>query len=294
MKQIRAKAGVILTILVVGLFIWYAWSHPSLIDDLKKASLPIILLLLLLYGLTLLTIALILHYSINWCGHNIKTKENVLLTAYSTLINFFGPLQSGPGFRAIYLKAKHRINFRNFILISLFYYLMLSWYSAIILFMGDKRWLLVAIIIFGGILLFVLAVLLSPRFARLHELIYKNPKQLVNISVMTLVQILILTLIYYFELRTMNHRTSFGQAMSYTGAANFSLFVSLTPGAIGFREAFVLFTRRISHLSSSTIIAASVLDRAVYFIYLGLLFILAITVHLGDRFRVSQADQQSG
>jgi len=277
MKKLRQTAAVILTILVIALFIWYIHSHPSLLDSLKKVSVLTIISILFLYGLSLITIILILYYSVLWCGKTMTVKQNVLLTAYSTLVNFFGPLQSGPGFRAIYLKAKNGVNLRNFIKISLVYYAFLSWYSGMFLFIGAHKWLLSLVVFFGGIL-FVVIVYFT-KFKKFRSLINADPKNMIKIGVVTLIQVIILTTIYFVELKSFNHGVRFSQAMSYTGAANFSLFVSLTPGAIGFREAFVLFTQHLSRLNSTTIIAASVLDRAIYFIYLGLIFVFTLSVH---------------
>jgi uncharacterized membrane protein YbhN (UPF0104 family) len=222
---------------------------------------------------------LILFYSVKWCGKSISPKQNILLTAYSTLVNFFGPLQSGPGFRAIYLKAKNGVNLRSFIKISLAYYGFFAWYSGMFLFLGAHRWWDALAIFIAGIVFMLVVTLFSTKFKWLDSILNSDRKNIAKIALITLLQVIILSVIYFVELRSVNHTTSFGQAVSYTGAANFSLFVSLTPGAIGFREAFVLFTRRLSHLSSSTIIAASVLDRAVYFIYLGIIFVFTLSVH---------------
>jgi uncharacterized membrane protein YbhN (UPF0104 family) len=85
-------------------------------------------------------------------------------------------------------------------------------------------------------------------------------------------------IIYYTELRSLSH-VSFGQALIYAGAADFALFVSLTPGAIGFRESFLLFSRDLHHIGSGTIAAASLIDRAIYIILLGILFVIALSFH---------------
>lgn len=279
MKRLKQSTGILLTILVVGLFVWYANSHPALFNNLKQVGWPIIILILFLYGLTTLVIAFILFYSVKWCGKTIGTKQNILLTAYSTLVNFFGPLQSGPGFRAVYLKAKNGVNLKSFIKISLAYYGFLAWYSGIFLFLGAHKWWDTLAVFLAGIVLMLAITLFSSRFKWLNNILKSDRKNMAKIALVTLLQVIILSVIYFVELKSVNRATSFGQAISYTGAANFSLFVALTPGAIGFREAFVLFARRLSHLSSSTIISASVLDRAVYFIYLGLIFIFTLSVH---------------
>ncbi|HZL07693.1 MAG TPA: hypothetical protein VFC50_00680, partial [Candidatus Dormibacteraeota bacterium] len=80
---------------------------------------------------------------------------------------------------------------------------------------------------------------------------------------------------------------SWGQAMSYSGAANFALFVSLTPDAIGFRETFLVFSHRLHHVSTANILSANVIDRGAYVIFLLLLFVVVLSLHAKDRLRLS-------
>jgi uncharacterized membrane protein YbhN (UPF0104 family) len=74
------------------------------------------------------------------------------------------------------------------------------------------------------------------------------------------------------------------------------MFAALTPGAIGIREAFLVFTQNLHHISSSTIVAANILDRAIYLVFLGLLFLLVVSTHAKDKLRVTQlhARQKEG
>jgi uncharacterized membrane protein YbhN (UPF0104 family) len=66
------------------------------------------------------------------------------------------------------------------------------------------------------------------------------------------------------------------------------MFVSITPGAIGFREAFLVFSRNLHHISNTTIVAANIIDRSVYLILLIILAILIIATHAGRRLGVKR------
>jgi uncharacterized membrane protein YbhN (UPF0104 family) len=94
--------------------------------------------------------------------------------------------------------------------------------------------------------------------------------------------------IYAVELHNVGAHASFGQVLSYTGVANFALFAALTPGAIGIREAFLLFSEKLHHISSEAIVAANVVDRGVYLVFLGVLFLLVIGLHAKKKLHVSQ------
>jgi uncharacterized membrane protein YbhN (UPF0104 family) len=104
----------------------------------------------------------------------------------------------------------------------------------------------------------------------------------------TAAQMTVQVVIFYTELRSVDASISFAQALTYTGAANFALFVSLTPGAIGIREAFLVFSQGLHHISSAAIVAANVIDRAVYLMLLGILFILVLSLHAKDKLRLNK------
>ena len=103
----------------------------------------------------------------------------------------------------------------------------------------------------------------------------------------TAAQMVIQLIIFYIELKSVNAGTSLAQALTYTGTANFAVFVSLTPGAIGIREAFLAFSETFHHLPQAVIIAANVIDRSVYLLFLGVLFIMTLSLHAKDKLKIS-------
>jgi len=95
----------------------------------------------------------------------------------------------------------------------------------------------------------------------------------------TAFQIVVVTSIYYIELKSVAPNTSLHQIIIYSGAANLALFVSLTPGAIGFRESFLVFTQHLHHISNATIVTTNILDRAMYIVLLAILAIGIFVTH---------------
>src|SRR5690606_1427151 len=67
-------------------------------------------------------------------------QENFLFNAYSSLINFFGPGQSGPGFRGVYLKIKHGLGIKQYIFITLMYYAYYAIISGALLLIISRPW----------------------------------------------------------------------------------------------------------------------------------------------------------
>jgi uncharacterized membrane protein YbhN (UPF0104 family) len=101
----------------------------------------------------------------------------------------------------------------------------------------------------------------------------------------TLLQLMIQAIIYYLELSYVVPNLSFGQVLAYTGAANFALFVSITPGAIGFRESFLLFSQKIHHIDSSSIVLATTIDRTIYVLVLVCIGVYIIGSNIQNQFR---------
>src|SRR5581483_313742 len=86
---------------------------------------------------------------------------------------------------------------------------------------------------------------------------------------------------------TVDRNVALHQAITYTGAAQLALFVGLTPGAIGIRESFLILTERLNHIASSVIVEANVIDRAVYLVFLGSLFLLILSMHANKKLQAS-------
>ncbi len=118
-----------------------------------------------------------------------------------------------------------------------------------------------------------------------------RPRLLLALLGVTLLQAGLQIALYATELHTLNPHIGFVQIMTYTGAANFSLFVALTPGAIGIRESFLLFSGRLHHIGSATIIAANIIDRGVYLIFLGALFALTLVLHARQSLQLKHLEE---
>ena len=292
MKKFKAVAGYLVLIATLLFFVYYAIKHPQFWHELENLNIFIILLLLILYLIFLVSSIFILKYTVDYCGKKISFKNNLQLSAYSAIINFFGPLQSGPGFRAVYLKTNYKIKLRNFFEASIVYYLFFAAISAICIVIGSKFWkwtiLLAPLILLGAFIIFRWQKSRTPEIKD-EAINTRNTKLIIiKIGIATLLQILIISVIYFTELRIVNSSISFRQAIAYTGVANFALFVSITPGAIGIREAFLLFSQKLLHMPSKTIIAASVIDRAIYIVFLGILFIFAASMHINEKLNIKK------
>lgn len=280
----RPYASLAILLFTVGFFIYYFVSHPIVRAELQRASPLTLGLLLILYFGTVGALALINYVTLRLCKIHLGTPESLLLTAYSSIVNFFGPLQSGPAFRAVYVKKKYGLNLKNYTVATFVYYFFYALFSGLFLLSGILK---------GWIVLLLSAAALFAVFARRNTRVQARLEALdlhgwYMLAFATFLQVGLVSLIYYAELRSIAPGTAFSQAIIYTGAANLALFVSLTPGAIGFREAFLLFSQRLHHISANTIVAANIIDRTMYIVLLITMAIGIFGTHAQQHLRVRQ------
>src|SRR5687768_7968387 len=119
----RPIIAVSILIITIGAFVRYFSAHPEVGEQLAELSPAIIILLLTLYFGTTVALGLVTLATLRLCRERLSSKDSLLLTAYSSLVNFFGPLQSGPAFRAVYLKKKLNINLKSYAAATFLYYI---------------------------------------------------------------------------------------------------------------------------------------------------------------------------
>lgn len=288
---LKKIAVVSIVVVTFGVFIYYLATHPKLLNTITTLNPGILVLLTIGYTLFTIVNSIVLFASLKFLSRNVSFLENILLTGYSSIVNFFGPLQSGPGFRAIYLKKRHNVSFKDFIITSLIFYLFFALINSLILTVAAVITLsliplLVAITV-GLVVLFVASSILKKRQPDMLNRFLKKTRLhnpyfwLIGLGALALC--VVTTLTYWVELYHVNPSVTAAQAMVYTSAANLSLFVSLTPGAIGFREAFLLLSEQLHHIPQTTIIGASVIDRAFYVMFLLILFVILLIVNSRKR-----------
>lgn len=278
----RSIAGLTVLAATILIFVYYFATHPATGQQLRRVSATALGLILVLYLVSIVILALITLATLRLCKVRLDNREGLLLTAYSSVINFFGPLQSGPAFRAVYLKKKHGLKLKDYGLATLVYYFFFGASSGLLLLSGLLKWWL--IVPLSAAIALALAVRYSSRLKQRFQVL--DLRDWYYLAAVTLAQVMLMTLIYYVELSRVAPGTSYSQTVIYTGAANLALFVSLTPGAIGFRESFLAFSQRLHHVSGTAIVAANVIDRAMYIV---LLLILALFIFGSHAQRIFKA-----
>lgn len=278
-KQSISVLRLVLAVAVLVVFGWYLSRHRELLDVLADASPWTIGQILLLYTLWFLTLSGSVHATFAICKKPVGVREQLLLNAYSTLVNFFVPGQGGVALRAIYMKKRHDLLVRNYTLATILYYLCYAVVSGLFLVLPSLFHTLswgLAMVGAGLLACLYAGHRISKRWA---DGLLLTPATLSRLAAWTLANCAIQVWIYFAELKAVLPEVGLSQAITYTGAANFSQFVALTPGAIGIRESFLLFTERLHGVPTPIMLAASVMDRAGFLLLLVALFVFSLVSH---------------
>ena len=287
-KHLRTVLALVILIITIVAFIRYIQDHPETLQQVAKMPPLLIVLLLVLCSVTFFVYLLITRVSLRMYHKTMTMQEQFLFNAYSSLINFFGPGQSGPIFRGAYLKKRHNLGVKQFAFTVLLYLGFYAVINAMLIAVGSQPWWQTVLLMLavGG-----LSWLVIKRYKKRSKIDTKggvNPATLSILFGLIVAQILLLGATYWIELQSVGAHASLSQVLSYTGISNFSLFVALTPGSIGIREAFLVFSQSLHHIDSSNIVAANIIDRGIYLIFLGILFIFVATMHAKDKLHVAQ------
>jgi uncharacterized membrane protein YbhN (UPF0104 family) len=274
-KKYKPIISVVLVLAAVSFGVYYLVKHHSLLHHLSATPLWLSASIFCLYAVMLGVLIMIFYASIRLCNLKLPFKENAQLNAHSLFINFFIPGQGGPIYRGVYLLKKYKLKVKYYTVATLLYYVLYAVVSIFMLLVTVRPWWqsVSAAIIFGAAGLFVVN-----RYSKRKELdrnsLNLRGKALSYLLFATIIQSALQAFIYMLELHNVNSTIHLKQVITYTGAANLALFVGLTPGAIGVRESFLIFTRHLHHISSPNIILANVIDRSVFFIFLIVLLVI--------------------
>lgn len=290
-KRVRLLLVILIIGLTIGLFVYYLATHPETLTSISRLSPTTLLFLTLAYVGTVVANAFVLFASLRLIKKPVGFIENIALTGYSSVVNFFGPLQSGPGFRAAYLKTKHGVTVKRFLYVTVIFYGFFALINGLViagavLAAANPNLVPALLLVIATVgLTGCLVALRLPRIAAVLKNINLTDINVLYIGLGALLLSTATASAYFIELHHVDPSVTIGQTIVYTAAANLALFVSLTPGAIGFRESFLLLSQQLHNIPTDSIIGASVIDRAFYVVFLLVMFVLLVAFGARSRLR---------
>lgn len=279
----------LLLILSLGAFTYYFINNQQQFEKLTDLSLNQIALVMIGQSLIFLSNILILTIFVSYVKNKVAFIDAARVTAYSSIINFFGFLQGGLGFRGLYLKKYFDISYKRYFALTFMQYVMIFGISGLFIAVGlaivnNNVNLAFFVLAFAGtsvcgmlLIKLVKPGIVSNLFIKLRNasMVFQI-KPAISLFLVALLQLSGSMLAYGAELSAVGASVSVSGLLIFTGISQFSVLIALTPGAIGIREAMLLIAQNQMGLSAQDIILASTIDRLAYFVVLALLAPLAI------------------
>jgi uncharacterized protein (TIRG00374 family) len=285
----------ILYVFFLLVFIVYFIRNIDDFKDLINLNPLLLLIVVLGYIASIYTSGVFNRIIIVPYGKKISRIEGFRVALISSIGNYFGPLLGGTGLRAAYLKKKVGLKYTDFISTLYGYYVIAFLTSAILGIFSlyilrenhEENGFLILLIFFVTVTTALLIIIYNKKINLFQALLNKlagkkvgrlnslssswqkivKHKGLVNSLVkVTLVNIILLMIINYTEFLLIGINLNFGSLLLYTCLGIFSILISLTPGALGIREAIYLFSSGVMGVSSTEILAVALIDRTIQFI----------------------------
>ena len=286
----------LITVLVLGLFAWYFKNNREEFAALGHIR-PIYLLIVLLgVILMIFTNALIIKWIMEPFDKYISLSESMYVSVMSSAGNFFLPVGSGTGFRAVYLSKVHKLNYKNFFstlygnYVIVFLIGSLFGVSGLVALKGweasSGRLLL---IVFSGLASgSAYAALVSPpkvllnvlrtKLGRLGRIaaevfdgwafITSHRMLLAKMIAAVFLNLTAAMMISYASLAAVGVHVSFWVIVVHSSLGVLTLLINITPGSIGIKEGMYIFSSSTLRLTTPQILSAVVIDRSTRFIVL--------------------------
>lgn len=304
--QLKAHSSTFITLGFLALFLWYGTTHREIFHSLAKVSLFSIFLIVVGRMINIWTTGLFTKWTVEAFTRTLSQSESFMVAVLTAVGNFFGPLFGGLGIRAIYLKKYHNLSYSKFTSTLIGYYLMMFQLNSLmaigaLLVLPKTSQTAYIMAVFGGwfLVLLVLSLMRLPKREKMAwatrskpgamvvkvlydiedgwHLMLSKPKLLVQMFVLAVVNLLTLYFINYVEFWALHIPVSVASMALYTAVVQASLLLSVTPGAVGLREAMLLVISSTLGITVAQIVQVAILDRAIYFVLLAVL--LLITRH---------------
>lgn len=310
MKNLNKKTITIYTVvlLFLGIFIaryWEDFQNIKIVNPL--AMLPIILLMLLFLIVNGLVNYIILR------GYSVPVSLGISigLASTNTIGNLLLPMRGGTVSNAVFLRKKYSFSYSLFLALLSAIYIVIFWTSSlfgIIVMVLQKNiygqdiplnlfiFFILVFIFFSIIILFSPEIPVTKygfinKFIQVlnnWRLINKNRKIIASLICLTILNILITALFTYFEFILIGEEVAFDKLIIYAIFSGFSLLVSITPGNIGIRESFSMYSALVLGIALPVVLIVSVVDR--FFNFIVSILALAITARF---IRIKKSSTQS-
>lgn len=298
----KRKFSGILSIIILVLFGWYLVSHTNDFKALLSIN-PLYIIALITISISGIIInGVFMKWSMKLFEKNISFDESIKVSLISTVGNFFAPAGSGLGFRAVYLKKQHNLTYSDYISVVFcnyilsFFVISLIGLGAIYVLpdSGSPSYRILSAALFGLLIASIVGMFVRVKksfvdsqknrfLKKIAEILMRitNGWQLILSHRQTMFRLLglmvlntgLLVLSAYILTQSINAQLSIAGVILFGVIGSLSLFINITPGNLGVKEATIIIFSTTIGLTTSQIISLAIIERATLFIVMFLLWV---------------------
>jgi uncharacterized protein (TIRG00374 family) len=293
--MLRRKASLLITLVVISIFLVYFFLNLDKFSALLHVNVFLLFLIAIAYLSTIAANGLFIKFILEPFDKYISVKESTYVAMISSVGNFFAPIGSGFGFRAVYLKKKHGLAYSDYIATLygnyVIVFLINSFFALVALYLlrdSAGRGYFTLVLLFAGMfaVTFLLTIIRIPtlkkelnvknkhlRFVATGLLdmatgwnrIVKNKRLLLHLLAVTTFNFIVTLLIAWLEITALHFSISFPALLLFGVLGSLSLFINITPANLGVKEAIYLFSSAVIGLTAPQILSIALIDRGVLF-----------------------------
>lgn len=298
LSKIKSNKSNLLIYLIVTIFliifVYKYWKDfRSLQIENPSAIIPITLMLVFVLTINGLVNQVILR------SYNVPIKliESISLSIVNSLGNLLIPLRGGAISNAVYLKKKYNFSYSLYLSSLSAFYVLVFWVNT---FLGlvtillryylnqDQIPLHLFIFFLFTFLFFSYVIVFSPqlpltKFTYVNKIIgvindwkviSNNKSVIFQLIILTSLNIIFASIATFFEFILIGEVIGLDKLIIYTIFSGFSILVSFTPGNIGIRESFSVYSASVLGIFLPLVIVVSIVDRVTTFVITLVLAIL--------------------
>lgn len=285
-------SGLVL-IALLAIFALYINTHFSEFQQIKFAAPENLSYLFILGLIFLINNGLVLKYLLLPFKIDLPIKEWFGLSVVTTMSNYLAPFRGGAVLRAVYLKKRHQFSFAYFLstlsglyVITFFVNSLVGLITTLLIY---QFYSIFSPIVFVAFLIIFLStssiIIFSPKISKTKytlinkilnvingwHMIKSNIRILLFTVLVTFLNLLIFLLMVKIEFAVFGIEISFLKSLFIAVVSTLSLFISITPGALGIKEAIMSLSSILVGATAAQALSVALLDRVVF---LALIFIL--------------------
>lgn len=308
------RLGLVLTLIVFLAFGYYIVTNKEDLKPLLEINPGYVILIFLAQLGAIFSNGLFVKIIIEPFKKFIKVKEAFYVSILSTVGNFFAPVGAGFGFRAVYLKKKHDLSYSNYFSTLSGNYIVVFLVTSIFGILGMlllRQEFTYQGLIITGVFAAMLVVasglmLLKPSqipvlekntilnkivgtlsgVAKGWAYVASHGQLLLKLIILTTLNLFLAVAALFFIITALSIYTTFPALLLLSVLGSLSLFINITPGNIGVKEAVFIFSSTTLGLSVNDIILIALIDRGVMLITLGALWLYSQKIRRSHKFEV--------